>query len=108
MWDRIRNSVYLAFGAAIFLGGGAKIAFFDTRFSHNPTHEDSLTGHVVPYSVRGVGTVYLTTGEYEPVRILIGVGGGLAGLMIVAVGIDAYYGYRKKRTKDAASGVTRL
>lgn len=94
-WARLRRRFYGGCGIAALAGGIIKMSLIDRPNAHNPKIPDDL--HVYPLAVHGVGTVYLTAGEYLPERILIYLGFGLACVVITVAVLDTYLSRRYDR-----------
>jgi hypothetical protein len=51
------------------IASGAAALFASGGFSQDPHVPDAATGHTIPLSIRGAGTVYLTPSEWHGIAI---------------------------------------
>jgi hypothetical protein len=65
-WSRLCDAVSVCL-ALCWFGAMFVLLSAESKFAHDPQVVDRVTGHVIPLTLRGVGTVYLTVSEWATV-----------------------------------------
>jgi hypothetical protein len=92
LWDLASGCLIVCWVVAYLL-----LLSAEGKFAHDPQVADPLTGHVLPLTLKGTGTVYLTVWEWKTVAPYQKTAFFFAGALIVLLGgrmvVEGYQGF---------------